>query len=370
MTPLEREIREIIETEGPIPVSDYMRLCLTHPRYGYYVTRDPLGVRGDFVTAPEVSQMFGELIGAWAAMVWQQMGSPAKVHLVELGPGRGTLMADALRAAKGLPAFRAAVSVHLVEISRALRALQEQTLAQARPVHWHEAIEAIPGGPSIVIANEFVDALRVHQFVKDSDGWHLRVIGLVDDKLGFLVAPTPMPKAFNEKSPDAPTGAILELRDDAAIAHLSRRFVQEGGAALIFDYGNTALGFGETLQAVRNHQYADPLADPGEADLTTQVNFGELVVAARRKGAATHGPITQGEFLRRLGIEVRAARLKENATAQQAADIDAALARLTAPDQMGELFKVLAIAAPKLGPLPGFEDLSFPGAPQARARNP
>ena len=355
MTPLEREIRTIIETEGPMTVSDYMQLCLAHPRHGYYVTRDPLGAGGDFVTAPEVSQMFGELIGAWAAAVWQQMGSPAKVQLVELGPGRGTLMADALRAARPLPEFRAALSVHLVEISPALRARQQQTLAADSPIHWHDTIESVPDGPAIVIANEFVDALRVHQFVKDSDGWHLRVVGIVNDKLGFLVVPVPMPKDFNDESPDAPNGAILELRDEGPIELVAQRVVRHGGAALIIDYGHARLGFGDTLQAVRGHKYADPLTDPGEADLTTQVNFGELVVWARRNGAATYGPITQGAFLRRLGIAERAARLKTKATPEQSTGIDAALARLTAPDQMGELFKVLAIADPKLGALPGFD---------------
>jgi NADH dehydrogenase [ubiquinone] 1 alpha subcomplex assembly factor 7 len=260
-----------------------------------------------------------------------------------------------LRAARALPEFRAAASVHLVEISPALRARQQQTLAAEGPVQWHETIESIPDGPAIVIANEFVDALRVHQFVRDSDGWHLRVVGIVDDKLGFLVAPVPMPKDFNAKSPDAPNGAILELRNEVPIEQLSQRIARRGGAALIIDYGHATPGFGDTLQAVREHKYADPLADPGEADLTTQVNFDELIVWARRNGAAAHGPITQGEFLRRLGITQRAARLKENATPLQAADIDSALARLTAPDQMGELFKVLAIADPKLGPLPGFD---------------
>jgi SAM-dependent MidA family methyltransferase len=299
--------------------------------------------------------MFGELIGAWVAATWQQMGSPAKVHLVELGPGRGTLMADALRAARALPEFRAALSVHLVEISPALRTRQEQTLAAEGPIRWHDTIESIPDGPAIVVANEFVDALRVHQFVKDSDGWHLRVVGIVDDKLGFLVVPVPMPKEFNDQSPDAPNGAILELRDEGPIDLLSQRLVRQGGAALVIDYGHARLGFGDTLQAVRNHRYADPLTDPGEADLTTQVNFGELVVRARRNGATTYGPIPQGEFLRRLGIVERAVRLKTNATPEQSADIDAALARLTAPDQMGELFKVLAIANPKLEPLPGFD---------------
>jgi SAM-dependent MidA family methyltransferase len=355
MTPLEREIREIIATEGPITVSDYIRFCLAHPKYGYYVTRDPLGTHGDFITAPEVSQMFGELIGAWAANVWQQMGSPPKAHLVELGPGRGTLMADLLRVAKTLPAFRAALSVHLVEISPALRGAQQRTLGDEMGVQWHEGIQGIPGGPAIFIANEFIDALPVHQFVKDFDGWHLRAVGIVAGKLDFVVVPHPMQKQFNEDMPDAPDGTILELRDEGPTTLVAERLVRNGGAALIIDYGHNRVTLRNTLQAVRNHRYADPLADPGEADLTTQVSFGELAVWAKREGAAVHGPITQGDFLRRLGIEQRAARLKQNATPLQAADVDSALTRLTAPDQMGELFKVLAIADPKLGPLPGFD---------------
>jgi SAM-dependent MidA family methyltransferase len=332
-----------------------MQICLTHPRHGYYVTRDPLGEKGDFTTAPEVSQMFGELIGAWAAAVWQQMGSPARLNLIELGPGRGTLMADALRAANALPTFRAALSVHLIEISSALRARQQQALAGGGPIQWYDAIGSIPDGPAIVIANEFVDALPVHQFVRDTDGWHLRVVGLTEDRLDFLVVPAPMPKDFNEDAPAAPVGSILELRDEEPIASLARRLVRDGGAALIIDYGHATLGFGDTLQAVRRHAYADPLADPGEADLTTQVNFAELAAWARRNGAEVHGPATQGVFLRRLGIEARAARLRQSGSPKQAADIDAALVRLTASEQMGDLFKVLAFAHPALGPLPGFD---------------
>ena len=352
MTQLEAEIRRIIETGGPIPVADYMRLCLGHPRHGYYVTRDPLGAGGDFITAPEVSQMFGELIGAWTATVWRQMGSP-DVRLIELGPGRGSLMADALRAARALPEFLAAVSVHLVETSPVLRAAQEAKLAGARcPVAWHAQLEDVPEGRCIAIANEFVDALPVDQFVRDRDGWHMRMVGIVDDRLAFVVAPDALP---GRRDIEASTGAILESRHDQPVAALAQRIARHGGAALVIDYGHGTTGFGDTLQAVRGHRYADPLAAPGEADLTTQVDFAALGRTALRAGAQAHGPVTQGEFLRRLGIEARAARLKANATPQQAADVDAALARLTASDRMGELFKALAIAHPALGMLPAFE---------------
>ena len=357
MTPLEAEIRRIIETDGPISVADYMRLCLGHPRHGYYVTRDPLGAHGDFITAPEVSQMFGELIGAWAATVWQQMGS-RDVRLVELGPGRGTLMADVLRAAKALPDFLAAVWVQLVETSPVLRAAQQAKLAAAScSVAWHGQIEDVPEGPCIAIANEFADALPVDQFVKDHDGWHMRMVGIVDDRLAFVVSPDALPGRMEI---EAPTGAILESRHDRPIAALAQRIAQHGGAVLIIDYGHTATGFGDTLQAVRGHAFADPLNEPGEADLTTQVDFAALARTARRAGAQAHGPVTQGDFLRRLGIAARGTRLKQNATPQQAAEIDAALARLTAPGEMGDLFKVLAIAHPDLGALAGFEPSPAP----------
>jgi len=355
MTPLGRELRGIIETDGPIPVDRYMELCLAHPQHGYYTTRDPFGARGDFVTAPEVSQMFGELVGAWAAAVWRQMGAPAQLRLIELGPGRGTLMADALRAAKALLEFHAALSVHLVEISPVLRSMQEKTLARADvPIDWHHGIEDVPDGPAIAIANEFVDALPIGQFVKDSDGWHVRTIGVVDEKLAFVTAPDPM-LGVVAATDTTPVGTILERRHDRPISLLARRIARQDGAALIIDYGHAESAFGDTLQAMRGHAFTDPLQDPGEADLTAQVDFAAVAQWAQREGATTHGPVPQGEFLHRLGIAQRAARLKSNATLQQAADIEAALARLTAPDQMGELFKVLAIADAKLGRLPGFD---------------
>lgn len=353
MTPLAAEIRRLIALDGPMPIDQYMRLCLGHPQHGYYMTRDPFGTRGDFTTAPEISQMFGELIGAWAAAVWLQMGSPAALRLIELGPGRGTLMADALRATRGIAGFRVALSVHLVETSPILRAHQQKMLAEAGvAISWHGAVEEVAAGPAIAIANEFVDALAISQFVKDRDGWHPRMVGLQDDHLAFVVAPDPVPRLALA---DAPAGALIEVRQDAPVAALAQRIAANGGAALIIDYGHAQSGVGDTLQAVRQHKFADPLAAPGETDLTAQVDFAALAQTARHNGAHVHGPITQGVFLRRLGIEERAARLRQNATPPQAADIAAALTRLTAPDQMGDLFKVLAIAHPDLGTLPGFD---------------
>jgi SAM-dependent MidA family methyltransferase len=360
MTPLEQEIRRIIAFDGPMPISEYMRTCLGHPKYGYYVTRDPLGPLGDFTTAPEVSQMFGELLGAWAAAVWQQMGAPTQVNLVELGPGRGTLMADALRAAKALPAFRSALAVHLVEMSDVLAAKQRETLgASGVPVTWHRDMREIPEGPAIILANEFFDALPIHHAVRSEQGWHERVVALdKDDSLAFAVNPVPVldfEKTLSDAVRDAPVGAIYEWRSAAYLLDIIRHLKSRGGAALIIDYGYTESQHGETLQAVRGHDYTDPLADPGEADLTAHVDFAALGRTATASGMHVHGPLTQGEFLRRLGIEQRATRLKANATPQQASDIDSAFARLTAPDQMGALFKVLALADPKLGASPGFD---------------
>ncbi len=360
-SPLEAEIRRLIGLAGPMPIAEYMRLCLTHPQHGYYVTRDPLGAAGDFVTAPEVSQMFGELVGLWMAAVWQQMGAPENVRLVELGPGRGTLMADALRAANVMRGFRAAIVLHLVEISPALQAIQEQRLrALDVPMSWHAALDDVPAGPCIIIGNEFIDALPIHQAVKRADGWHERVIAIAADG-GFTIEAAPdrlplieaiMPRALR----DAAEGAIFEWRSDALALDLARR-VRNEGAALMIDYGHAEGGLGDTWQAVSGHAFADPLLAPGRADLTAHVDFEALAQCAESMGARIHGPVRQRDFLLRLGIARRAAALKANATPDQAADIDAALARLTATGArgMGELFKVLAITAPQLGPLPGFE---------------
>jgi SAM-dependent MidA family methyltransferase len=332
MTPLEEEIRRIIAFDGPMPISEYMRTCLGHPKYGYYVARDPLGPLGDFTTAPEVSQMFGELLGAWAAAVWQQMA---------------------------LPAFRAALAVHLVEMSDVLAAKQCETLTPSGvPVTWHRDVRAIPEGPAIFLANEFLDALPIHHAVRSEQGWHERVVALgKDDRLAFAVNPVPA-MHFETALPDtvrkAPVGAIYEWRSAAYLLDIIRHLKGHGGAALVIDYGYIETQVGETLQGVRRHSYADPLVDPGEVDLTAHVDFAALAHAGRASGVNVNGPLPQGEFLRRLGIAQRATRLKADATPQQAADIDSALARLTAPDQMGELFKVLALADPKLGVLPGF----------------
>jgi SAM-dependent MidA family methyltransferase len=359
MSPLEAELRAMISTSGPIPVSRFMALCLSHPEHGYYMSRDPFGRAGDFVTAPEISQMFGELIGLWAAEVWRQLGSPHAVRLVELGPGRGTMMADVLRAARAVPAFRAALSVHLVETSPTLERRQRETLAACgAPVAWHRRFDDVPAGAAIVLANEFFDALPVHQAIRSAQGWHERVVGLDPaGRLAFAAASAPAPVARIPPRLDAEAapGAIFEWRCAEPARALASR-VAAGGAALVIDYGHAQSGLGDTLQAVRSHRFADVLADPGEADLTAHVDFAALRADAERAGARVYGPIEQGLFLRRLGIAQRAARLQA-AAPDQAGAVDAALARLTGPGQagMGGLFKALALCDPTLGPLPGFD---------------
>lgn len=361
MTPLEAEIRAMIALDGPITVERYMALCLSHPVHGYYLTREPLGAHGDFITAPEISQMFGELIGLWAAAVWQRMGEPKRVSLVELGPGRGTLMADALRAAAVLPGFASALAVELVETSPTLRARQQTTLESfTTPIAWHRDVGTLPERPAIIIANEFFDALPIHQAVKDRRGWRERMVGIDEEgHLAFAVHPDPIPNLAAVAplaTADAPEGALVEWRSDHIATELARRLTKDGGAALVIDYGYTQPKFGETLQAVRHHAYAEPLEAPGDADLTALVDFTALAASVHAVGAAVHGPVSQGDFLRRLGIELRAERLKAQATSEQASDIESSLARLTQGGEgMGELFKALAIADPSLGALPGFE---------------
>jgi SAM-dependent MidA family methyltransferase len=295
------------------------------------------------------------------AAVWQQMGAPAILRIVELGPGRGTLMSDALRAAKVLPGFLDAASVHLVEISPALKAKQQESLREAAaPIAWHASLDVVPEGPTIVLANEFFDALPVHQAVKTARGWCERRVGVAGDRLVFTHTLEPlagMEARLPASARAAAHGAIFEWRDDQAAHALGARLGREGGAALVVDYGHVTSAIGDTLQAVGRHAFADPLATPGELDLTAHVDFEALIRAIASAGAVSFGPITQGELLRRLGIAARAAKLKEQSTPDAIARIDAALARLTGTSrtEMGALFKAAAFAHPALGAPPAFE---------------
>ncbi len=355
---LAERLRALIANEGPIPVARFMAEALGHPVHGYYRRGEPIGARGDFITAPEISQVFGELLGAWCAAAWQGMGRPSRISLVELGPGRGTLMQDALRTIEAVaPDFAGALSVHLVETSPALRRAQAEKLGD-RPV-WHDDRAGLPQTPLIVLANEFFDALPVHQLVARNGAWRERLVGLATDGgLAFEIAPSPSP--LSGSVPDdiapAPNGVIFELNPaGCAIAgDIAGRIARHGGAALIVDYGHAASAAGDTLQAVRNHAYAPVLDDPGEADLTCHVDFEAL---ARAAGVATiHGPVSQRDFLIALGIEVRAAKLRDSAKTKKARDeIDSGVARLIDPRDMGNLFKVMAMNGPGQPTLPGFE---------------
>ena len=360
-SPLETEIRRRIAMAGPMPVRQYMELCLSHPVHGYYTTRDPLGRAGDFITSPEVSQVFGELLGLWAASAWHQMGQPENVRLVELGPGRGTMMQDALRAMQVVPAFRAAIVVHLVEISPALQKRQQETLAGVDvPMMWHQTFDEVPDGPTIVLANELFDALPVNQAIKQFNGWYERVVEIgPDGKLAFGIANDLIP-LFDQLVPpnmrDAPIGAIYEWRADNLPLSLSRRVVRQGGAALVVDYGHVESAPGDTLQAVGGHAFVNPLESPGAVDLTAHVDFQAFALAAESMGVGVTGPIAQAELLRNLGIEKRAASLKAMASPEKAAEIDSAIQRLLGEGrtEMGSLFRAIGIAHPSLGTLPGF----------------
>ncbi|WP_420133904.1 class I SAM-dependent methyltransferase [Rhodopseudomonas sp.] len=359
---LSEEIKRLIKSAGPMPVWRYMELCLNHPTYGYYVSRDPLGREGDFTTSPEISQMFGELLGLWSASVWTAAGEPSTLRLVEIGPGRGTMMADALRALRVLPPLYQALSVHLVEINPVLREKQKATLAGIRNVHWHKDFAEVPEGPAVILANEYFDVLPIHQAVKRETGWHERVIEISGSgALVFGVAPDPIPR-FEVLLPPlvrmAPVGAVFEWRPDAEIMKIATRVRDQGGAALIIDYGHVRSDVGDTFQAIAKHSFADPLQSPGRADLTAHVDFQALARAAEDVGARTHGPVTQGEFLKRLGIETRAVSLMAKATPQVSEDISGALQRLTGEGRgaMGSMFKVLGVTDPAIASLVALSD--------------
>lgn len=354
MSPLEALIHDQIARDGPLSVADYMTICLWHPTHGYYATRDPLGATGDFITAPEISQMYGELLGLWLLAVWQDQGAPDPFILCELGAGRGTLLRDALRATRQVPEFHLAMRLHLVEGSAVLRAAQEDAAAPMIPVFHHEVAD-LPDGPLFLIANEFFDALPVRQFQRGRQGWHERRIGVVDGALAWGLGPeTPVP-ALADRLDDTVPGQIVEQSraGEAVMAEIGARIADHGGAALIVDYGDW-ISRGDTLQAVRQHAFADPLADPGLADLTAHVAFAPLADAAHPARALPLTP--QGTVLERLGITARAQALAHHMDGPALADHVAAHRRLTHPDAMGHLFKMLAVVPPDAPTPPGFND--------------
>ena len=355
----DRLAREIALT-GPMTIADYVTRCLHDPQDGYYATRPAIGATGDFITAPMVSQMFGELIGLWAVELWQRLGAPERVRLVEVGPGDGTLMADALRAARLAPDFLQAVDLILIEPSAPLREAQARMLADS-DIHprWVSSLDRIEtDAPVILIANEVLDCLPARQFVKTEDGWAERRVGVSDDG-DLLFGLVKITGGF--RRPDYPVdpGQTIEISDQQAGfgRDLARLVKAASGAALLIDYGRARAGAGDTLQGLRRHQKVDPLTDPGAVDLTQWADFPAVLEAAIHAGAEITGCLGQGELLRLLGIEHRAERLKAGRP-DAAAVIDRQLDRLTGDDQMGTLFKACAIFSPRALVVPGFEDPS------------
>ncbi len=342
-----------IRADGPITIADYMAECLMHPEHGYYARRDPLGAGGDFTTAPEISQMFGELLGLALAQAWLDQGAPAPLVLAECGPGRGTLMADVLRATRAVPGFHDAARVHLVETSPALRAVQAETLGRD-DIAWHDHAGALPDAPLFLLANEFFDALPVRQVQREGAGWRERCVGLRDGRLAIGLSEVKEVGALAHRLEDTRDGDIVELcpAAQAAAAEIGARIAGHGGAALIVDYGDWR-SLGDTLQAVRGHTRADPLDTPGSADLTAHVDFEAL---ARAAAPARHTRLTaQGVFLERLGITARAQAL---AAKLEGAALEAHVAahrRLTHPQEMGTLFKILGLYPEAAAPPPGLD---------------
>ena len=352
-------LRQEIRNQGPISISRYMAMCLLDPGFGYYVKRDPLGIKGDFTTAPEISQMFGELIGLWAIEVWKQTGSPDRFQLVEFGPGRGTLMSDALRAADLVSRFPNAIELHLVEISEPFRNIQSSKLSKYQP-KWHDDFTTLPDGPKIIIANEFFDALPIRQFERRSEGWHERLVGLsASQGLEFVLSEKHISSSLVPvRHRNAPYGSIIEVCPAARdiLAKVSGTIGRYGGAFLIIDYGHDGSLVGDSFQSVKRHKFHPPLENPGEADLTAHVNFGELIDASKSEQTAVYGPLTQRDFLLRMGIQARAEILSKHADANSKDHIYKSLRRLIDHHEMGAEFKVLVINSIKMRAPPGFED--------------
>lgn len=341
MTGLPDLLRQLIRQNGGLSVQDYWTLCQSHPQFGYYMKHDPFGSRGDFVTAPEISQMFGELIGIWIADLWLKMKQPARFLLVECGAGRGTMMDDMLRATRNVPGLHQAAQIHIVETSLHLQELQRQKLG-AYKVSWSKTLDDLPTDvPMVILGNEFFDALPIRQVIRTDAGWHERMVGMHGEGFAFGMGDV-FPMAA---SVEAPPGTILEFSPirDAVWAQMVDRLRKQGGAALMIDYGHAMTAFGDTFQALKDHEMCDVLSSPGDADLTSHVDFGRLADQARDLNPRL---ATQGDFLDRLGLDTRVKSLLKVATPAQAEEIKAGQARLSSPDQMGELFKVLSICSP------------------------
>lgn len=363
MSAIGDRLLERIGREGPVSVAAFMAEALFDPRDGFYATKNPIGAGEDFITAPVISQMFGELIGLWCVQAWMDLGQPRPFRLAELGPGTGAMMADALRAARAAPGFIDAVDVTLVEASAALKMVQGRTLTPAGVMTgWADRIESVPAGPAVILGNEFLDCLPVRQAVKSGGAWRERMVGLDPEdpaRLAFGTGPVLSPEDAALIAPalrDAADGSLAEIRpgDRQVVDALAARFTRHTGRALFIDYGPAEPETGDTLQALKAHEKVDVLSEPGTADLTARVDFASLAAAAREAGLDVHGPVTQAQFLSQMGIEVRAAALLR-ANPDRKQEIARQLWRLTDGEQMGSLFKVIALSSPGLPAPPGFD---------------
>ncbi|MDH5530823.1 MAG: SAM-dependent methyltransferase, partial [Paracoccaceae bacterium] len=342
MTPLGQILAARIAADGPMTLADYMAECLLHPQYGYYATRDPFGAAGDFTTAPEISQMFGEMLGLCLAQAWMDQGAPNPFILAEIGPGRGTLMADVLRTIRRVPGMYEAAQVHLIEASETLGARQADVLKDHRVLR-HSHIAELPRGPFFLLANEFFDALPIRQFERQAAGWAERHVGLQKGQLTAGLAPAAPLGALNGRLADTRPGDIVEICPALPVIanEIADRIAKDGGAAIIIDYGGWH-SLGDTFQALKDHKPTDPFAEPGQADLTAHVDFAALSRAFRAGGAAASAMTAQGVFLERLGITARAQALAAKLEGAALNSHIAAHRRLTHPGEMGKLFKVIA----------------------------
>lgn len=349
MTPLDTLVRDMIRSEGPVSVARFMQLALQHPQHGYYVKGCPVGADGDFITSPEISQMFGELIGLWCAQMWLQMATPEAFVLLELGPGRGTLMADALRASARVPGFHKAMQLYLLESNETFKDEQNAKLKEFAPRHIADLSE-LPDLPVIAIANEFFDAFPIHQYRRTPEGWREVLVGVEGEALAFTLSAQPVPLPLPE-TPDfyevAPVGLSL-------VQHLAAHLARHDGAALVIDYGYLAPAGHNTLQAVSGHVSVDPLEALGTRDLTAHVDFSALRMAAEKQGAMATSVIGQGDFLKNLGIDIRARQLKMGGGVDESYRIDADVRRLTDETEMGSLFKAMVFMHKDRKDIPGF----------------
>lgn len=345
---LESFLKKQIAQQGPVSVADFMHLALMHPHYGYYQQQQPFGKDGDFVTAPEISQMFGEMVGVWLASIWQQMGSPKELQLVELGPGRGVLMDDILRATEHVPAFHESLSIVMVEQSASLQLVQKEKLTPRKvDISWAKTLEKLAPKPTLFIANEFFDALPIHQYIKTSQGLCERMVGVEEGALAFVVgAPGGHSKAFITIEHTLQENDIVEVSPASVhvMEQIATHIKQFGGAGLFIDYGYEMPATGDTLQAVKHHRYHPVLEEVGTADITAHVNFTALANAAKNAGAKQQQITTQAAFLQQVGIEHRAEALQQHATQLQKEAVQKALHRLMDEKEMGTLFKALMIA--------------------------